>query len=216
MDTTPEDVDEHALRRGHGAAGNVRHERRHLPGAQPAGRAHGLASSRSVLTRSLVLTGIGDGVIWQKSQPAARICRPPPPGSGEFNGVIYIPAAIIGGRQPQAAAIDACDPRARIGPDDPKGWQMTISFLVTHSGGFHADELLSTVILTRLFAQAQIVRSRDEAWITPAEDRIIYDVGRAYDTDARIFDHHQRGAPLRDDGQPFSSFYRAALAAATS
>lgn len=83
---------------------------------------------------------------------------------------------------------------------------MTISFLVTHSGGFHADELLSTVILTRLFAQAQIVRSRDEAWITPAEDRIIYDVGRAYDTDARIFDHHQRGAPLRDDGQPFSSF----------
>jgi uncharacterized UPF0160 family protein len=31
-------------------------------------------------------------------------------------------------------------------------------------------------------------------------------VGGIYDAEARIFDHHQRGAPLRDDGQPFSSF----------
>lgn len=83
---------------------------------------------------------------------------------------------------------------------------MTPEFLVTHSGGFHADELLSSVILTRLFPQARIVRSRAPEWITPAEDRIIYDVGGAYDADARIFDHHQRGAPLREDGQPYSSF----------
>lgn len=83
---------------------------------------------------------------------------------------------------------------------------MSVSFLVTHSGGFHADELLSTVILTRLFPEARIIRSRDDAWITPAADRIIYDVGRAYDADARIFDHHQREAPLREDGQPYSSF----------
>ena len=83
---------------------------------------------------------------------------------------------------------------------------MTPDFLVTHSGGFHADELLSSVILTRLFPQARIVRSRAPEWITPGADRIIYDVGGAYDADARIFDHHQRGAPLRDDGQPYSSF----------
>lgn len=83
---------------------------------------------------------------------------------------------------------------------------MTPAFLVTHSGGFHADELLSSVILTRLFPEAQIVRSRAPEWITPAPDRIIYDVGGAYDAEARIFDHHQRGAPLRDDGQPYSSF----------
>jgi uncharacterized UPF0160 family protein len=83
---------------------------------------------------------------------------------------------------------------------------MTPEFLVTHSGGFHADELLSSVILTRLFPQARIVRSRAPEWITPAEDRIIYDVGGAYDAEARIFDHHQRGAPLREDGQPYSSF----------
>ena len=83
---------------------------------------------------------------------------------------------------------------------------MTPEYLVTHSGGFHADEVLSTVILTRLFPQAQIIRSRAPEWITPAEDRIIYDVGGAYDAEARIFDHHQRGAPLREDGQPLSSF----------
>ncbi|GAK69403.1 hypothetical protein RRU01S_06_00110 [Agrobacterium rubi TR3 = NBRC 13261] len=83
---------------------------------------------------------------------------------------------------------------------------MSVDFLVTHSGGFHADELLSSVILTRLFPQAKIVRSRAPEWITPSEDRIIYDVGGAYDADARIFDHHQRGAPLREDGQPYSSF----------
>jgi uncharacterized UPF0160 family protein len=83
---------------------------------------------------------------------------------------------------------------------------MIPAFLVTHSGGFHADELLSSVILTRLFPQAQIVRSRDPQWITPADDRIIYDVGGAYDAQTAIFDHHQRGAPVREDGQPFSSF----------
>ena len=83
---------------------------------------------------------------------------------------------------------------------------MTPEFLVTHSGGFHADELLSSVILTRLFPQARIVRSRAPEWISPAADRIIYDVGGAYDAEAQIFDHHQRGAPLRDDSQPYSSF----------
>ncbi|OCX67123.1 metal-dependent hydrolase [Thioclava sp. SK-1] len=83
---------------------------------------------------------------------------------------------------------------------------MSTSYLVTHSGGFHADELLSSVILTRLFPDAQIVRTRSPEWITPAQDRIIYDVGGAYDADQRIFDHHQRGAPRREDDQPYSSF----------
>ncbi len=83
---------------------------------------------------------------------------------------------------------------------------MTITHLVTHSGGFHADELLSSVILTRLFPFATLHRSRDRHWIAPATDRIIYDVGGAYDASAQIFDHHQRPGPRRSDGQPFSSF----------
>ncbi len=83
---------------------------------------------------------------------------------------------------------------------------MTIKHLVTHSGGFHADELLSSVILTHLFPQAQITRTRDRAWITPASDKIIYDVGGSYDAEAQIFDHHQRPGPAREDEQPYSSF----------
>ena len=83
---------------------------------------------------------------------------------------------------------------------------MTIEHLVTHSGGFHADEVFSSVILTRLYPLAKLVRSRSPQWITAGPDRVIYDVGGAYDAAAGIFDHHQRGAPLRPDGQPYSSF----------
>ncbi|WP_417259468.1 MYG1 family protein [Celeribacter sp.] len=83
---------------------------------------------------------------------------------------------------------------------------MTITHLVTHSGGFHADEVLSSVVLTRLFPRAQVMRSRDRQWITPAADKIIYDVGGDYSAEAQIFDHHQRPNPLREDGQPYSSF----------
>lgn len=83
---------------------------------------------------------------------------------------------------------------------------MTIRHLVTHSGGFHADELLSSVILTRLYPDAVLIRTRDKDWITPNEDRIIYDVGGDFDASAQIFDHHQRPNPLRGDGQPYSSF----------
>lgn len=83
---------------------------------------------------------------------------------------------------------------------------MSITHLVTHSGGFHADELLSSVVLTRLFPEAELVRTRDNDWITPAAHKIIYDVGREYMPDALIFDHHQRPNPLREDGQPYSSF----------
>lgn len=83
---------------------------------------------------------------------------------------------------------------------------MTITYLVTHSGGFHADELLSSVVLTRLFPQAELRRTRDRQWLTPASDRIIYDVGGDFNAEAQIFDHHQRPGPLREDGQPYSSF----------
>lgn len=90
---------------------------------------------------------------------------------------------------------------------------MTITHLVTHSGGFHADELLSSVVLTRLFPAATLLRTRAPEWITPGAGKIIYDVGREYDADQMIFDHHQRPVPLRpqdsddeQEAQPYSSF----------
>ncbi|WP_330629473.1 MYG1 family protein (plasmid) [Thioclava litoralis] len=83
---------------------------------------------------------------------------------------------------------------------------MTITHLVTHSGGFHADEVFSTVVLTRLFPQAELVRTRDPQWLVPAEGRVIYDVGGDFDPARNIYDHHQREAPVREDGAPLSSF----------
>lgn len=83
---------------------------------------------------------------------------------------------------------------------------MTPDLLVTHSGGFHADDLMSSVILTQLFPQARLIRSRDTALTTPAPDRVIYDVGRDFDPAKGIFDHHQKNPPLRPDGRPYSSF----------
>ena len=92
---------------------------------------------------------------------------------------------------------------------------MTITHLVTHSGGFHADELLSSVILTRLFPEATLIRTRESDWITPGAGKIIYDVGRDYNADQMIFDHHQRPVPLRplsadagegEEADPYSSF----------
>lgn len=83
---------------------------------------------------------------------------------------------------------------------------MTITHLITHSGGFHADELLSSVVLRQLFPQAELKRTRDRQWFTPAADKIIYDVGGSYNAEQQIFDHHQRPGPLREDEQPFSSF----------
>jgi uncharacterized UPF0160 family protein len=83
---------------------------------------------------------------------------------------------------------------------------MTVSELVTHSGGFHADEVLSTAVLARLYPQARRRRSRDPALLAPAPGRIVYDVGRAYDAEAGLFDHHQTPVPLRPDGAPYSSF----------
>ncbi|EBA02772.1 hypothetical protein RB2150_17997 [Rhodobacterales bacterium HTCC2150] len=84
---------------------------------------------------------------------------------------------------------------------------MTITQLITHSGGFHADELLSSVILTQLFPDARLIRTRNKSLLEPASDKIIYDVGGAYDAAAQIFDHHQRPGPLREeDEKPYSSF----------
>lgn len=83
---------------------------------------------------------------------------------------------------------------------------MSITSLVTHSGGFHADELMSSVVLTRLFPAATLCRTRDRDLLEPAAHKIIYDVGGRFCAKDQIFDHHQRPGPLRPDGQPYSSF----------
>lgn len=81
--------------------------------------------------------------------------------------------------------------------------------LITHSGKFHCDEVFAYAVLRLaldLRAAAQdhtLVRTRDPAVI--ADGDLVWDVGNLHDPAASRFDHHQRGAPVRDDGTPFSS-----------
>lgn len=84
-----------------------------------------------------------------------------------------------------------------------------ITRLVTHDGGFHADDVLATVVLTRLWPQARLIRTRDRACLAEAcadPSSVVYDVGGRFEAALANFDHHQPGAPTRPDGTPFSAF----------
>ncbi|KAJ1509214.1 hypothetical protein HMI54_002544 [Coelomomyces lativittatus] len=66
------------------------------------------------------------------------------------------------------------------------------SRIVTHSGTFHADEVLACYMLKCLpeYKSSEIIRSRDQdVWKTAT---ILIDVGAVYDAKTLKFDHHQR------------------------
>jgi len=62
--------------------------------------------------------------------------------------------------------------------------------VATHSGPFHADDVLAVALL-RVFVdqQATVLRTRDLERIAQAD--VVVDVGGLYDPAARRFDHHQ-------------------------
>ena len=84
-----------------------------------------------------------------------------------------------------------------------------IPTLVTHSGKFHCDEVFAYATLCLALdvstpgTDHTLVRTRDKAAI--AAGTIVWDVGLAFDPATHRFDHHQRGAPVREDGSPLSS-----------
>ena len=81
--------------------------------------------------------------------------------------------------------------------------------LATHSGKFHADEVFAYAVLRLALGLHEpgvdhaLLRTRSPGLIEAAT--IVWDVGSRYEADANRFDHHQRGAPTRPDGTPFSS-----------
>jgi uncharacterized UPF0160 family protein len=81
--------------------------------------------------------------------------------------------------------------------------------LVTHSGRFHCDDVFAYAIfrlslgLTEAGRDHTVIRTREPAVIKAAN--IAWDVGLVFDPQAGRFDHHQRGAPLRPDGTPYSA-----------
>ena len=81
--------------------------------------------------------------------------------------------------------------------------------IVTHSGRFHADDVLATVILTILFGETRVERTRDLKRLEAAlgdRDTTVYDVGGVYSPSAGNFDHHMpEGAGTRKNGVSYSS-----------
>ncbi len=81
--------------------------------------------------------------------------------------------------------------------------------LATHSGKFHCDEVFAYATLRLALGlhaasvDHVLLRTRRPELIEAAD--IVFDVGFVFDAAAQRFDHHQRGAPLRADGTPFSS-----------
>ncbi len=75
----------------------------------------------------------------------------------------------------------------------------------THSGSFHADEVLAAATLRLVNPALDIRRTRDQAQLDAAD--ILFDVGRCFDPATCRFDHHQpEYREARDKGIPYSSF----------
>ncbi len=75
----------------------------------------------------------------------------------------------------------------------------------THSGSFHADEVLATAALRLVNPNLPIIRTRDQEQLDAAD--ILVDVGRVFDPTVCRFDHHQlEYKEARENGLPFSAF----------
>ncbi len=71
---------------------------------------------------------------------------------------------------------------------------------ITHSGSFHADEVMATVLLSKVLPEVKVCRTFKVPEGT-AETAIVYDIGGG------AFDHHQKGFnEARDNGIRYSSF----------
>jgi len=77
--------------------------------------------------------------------------------------------------------------------------------LVTHGGGFHVDDLFASSAFYLLHkGNVKIKRIKRGELVSGAD--YVYDVGGVYDREDNKFDHHQKGAPVRENGIPYSSF----------
>ncbi len=80
-----------------------------------------------------------------------------------------------------------------------------MKLLITHDGYPHADDILSYAVLSVVFEDHSLVRTRDKEMIHCEADKIVFDVGMKCDWD-RYFDHHQIEKKLRINGIPYSAF----------
>lgn len=74
---------------------------------------------------------------------------------------------------------------------------MEIKTIGTHDGVFHADEVMATAILLKIYPEATVIRTRDEALLATCD--VVYDVGGGE------YDHHTTEKQFRESGIPFAA-----------
>ena len=75
--------------------------------------------------------------------------------------------------------------------------------IAVHNGIFHDDDVLAASILTTIFKNHFVERTRDQTIIDEAD--FVIDVGGVYEHERRRYDHHMRYPPTDDSGHKYSS-----------
>ena len=75
--------------------------------------------------------------------------------------------------------------------------EKTIKTLGTHSGKFHADDVMATAILRLLLGDVKVIRTRDE--------NILSKLDFVYDISFGEFDHHQLKREIRENNIPYAA-----------
>lgn len=70
----------------------------------------------------------------------------------------------------------------------------------THSGKFHADDVFSTALIRLWNPDITVHRVHEVPADLNPETALVYDIGGGE------FDHHQQGAPIREDGRRYAAF----------
>lgn len=76
---------------------------------------------------------------------------------------------------------------------------LTGSPALTHGGRFHADDVFSTALL-QIICPEIVVKRVFKVPEGYAEKGLVFDIGGG------TFDHHQMGAPVRENGVPYAAF----------
>jgi uncharacterized UPF0160 family protein len=75
--------------------------------------------------------------------------------------------------------------------------EKNIKTLGTHSGKFHADDVMATAILRLLLGDIKVTRTRD--------DNILRKLDFVYDISLGEFDHHQLNKEIRENNIPYAA-----------
>lgn len=76
-------------------------------------------------------------------------------------------------------------------------------YVGTHDGFFHGDDVFGYAILSLLYDDITLIRTRNPDRLKKCD--ILFDIGETYDPQRKIFDHHSLESPIRNNGIPYAS-----------